>query len=77
MDDELRALIEPLRPPWPERSPGHKPVEDRLGLQGIILFVLYTGYPNEKSTRRVRAGLRARDTGAALYPESGNGTHPA
>ncbi|MCX4771958.1 transposase [Streptomyces sp. NBC_01260] len=36
MDDELWALIEPLLPPWPERSP----VSDRLCLQGILL-VLY------------------------------------
>ncbi|MFK3902437.1 transposase [[Kitasatospora] papulosa] len=40
MDDELWALIEPLLPPWPERSPGPRPVPDRLCLQGI-LFVLY------------------------------------
>ncbi|MFI8837040.1 IS5 family transposase [Streptomyces afghaniensis] len=37
-------MIEPLLPPWPERSPGPKPVPDRLCLQGI-LFVLYTGIP--------------------------------
>ncbi|MFY0510955.1 transposase [Streptomyces anulatus] len=40
MRDELWALIEPLLPPWPERSPGPRPVSDRLCLQGI-LFVLY------------------------------------
>ncbi|MEU2346664.1 transposase [Streptomyces sp. NPDC013082] len=40
VDDELWALIEPLLPPWPERSPGPRPVPDRLCLQGI-LFVLY------------------------------------
>lgn len=34
------ALIEPLLPPWPERSPGPRPVSDRLCPQGI-LFVLY------------------------------------
>ncbi|ROQ77712.1 hypothetical protein EES39_27640 [Streptomyces sp. ADI92-24] len=34
------ALIEPLPPPWPERSPGPRPVSDRLCPQGI-LFVLY------------------------------------
>ncbi|MFJ9871555.1 IS5 family transposase [[Kitasatospora] papulosa] len=37
VDDELWALIEPL---LPERSPGPRPVSDRLCLQGI-LFVLY------------------------------------
>ncbi|MCD9904397.1 IS5 family transposase [Streptomyces sp. MT29] len=40
VDDELWALIEPLLPPWPEQSPGPRPVSDRLCLQGI-LFVLY------------------------------------
>nr|WP_237523823.1 IS5 family transposase [Streptomyces sp. SID5466] len=34
------ALVKPLLPPWPERSPGPRPVPDRLCLQGI-LFVLY------------------------------------
>ncbi|MEV0192198.1 IS5 family transposase [Kitasatospora purpeofusca] len=33
-----------MLPPWPERSPGPKPVPDRLCLQGV-LFVLYTGIP--------------------------------
>jgi len=42
VDDELWALIEPVLPPWPERSPGPRPVHDRLCLQGI-LFVLFTG----------------------------------
>ena len=40
VDDDLRALIEPLLPPRPERSPGPKPVPDRLFLQGI-LYVLH------------------------------------
>ncbi|MER6775003.1 IS5 family transposase [Streptomyces bacillaris] len=40
VDDELWALVEPLLPPWPDRSPGPRPVSDRLCLQGI-LFVLY------------------------------------
>nr|WP_229842671.1 MULTISPECIES: IS5 family transposase [Streptomyces] len=40
VDDDLWALIEPLLPPWPERSPGPRPVPDRLCLQGI-LFVLH------------------------------------
>ncbi|MFG2533330.1 transposase [Streptomyces sp. NPDC048516] len=40
VDDALWALIEPLLPPWPERSPGPRPVADRLCLQGI-LYVLY------------------------------------
>ncbi|WP_433304691.1 transposase [Actinoplanes sp. CA-030573] len=33
--------IEPLLPPWPDRSPGPQPVPDRQCLQGI-LFVLNT-----------------------------------
>ncbi|MFE4552616.1 transposase [Streptomyces sp. NPDC056785] len=33
-------LIEPLLPPWPERSPVPRPVADRLCLQGI-LYVLH------------------------------------
>ncbi|WP_330329122.1 transposase [Streptomyces sp. NBC_00536] len=40
MDAELWALIEPVLPPWPERSPGPRPVDDRRCLQGI-LYVLY------------------------------------
>ncbi|WP_405922117.1 transposase [Streptomyces sp. NBC_00868] len=39
MDDDVWALIEPLLPPWPTRSPGPRPVADRLCLQGI-LYVL-------------------------------------
>jgi hypothetical protein len=32
--DDLRALIEPLPPPWPEKAPGPRPVPapDRLCL---------------------------------------------
>ncbi|MEU9203100.1 transposase [Streptomyces sp. NPDC048332] len=40
VDDDSWALIEPLLPPWPERSSGPRPVSDRLCLQGI-LCVLY------------------------------------
>ncbi|MGX1953770.1 transposase [Streptomyces sp. CB02115] len=39
MDDELWALIDPLLPPRPDRSPRPRPVSDRLCLQSI-LFVL-------------------------------------
>jgi transposase len=42
VEDGLWELIEPLLPPWPEKSPGPRPVPDRLCLQGI-LFVLHTG----------------------------------
>ncbi|MGW0649013.1 transposase [Streptomyces umbrinus] len=34
-DDDLWALIEPLPPPWPEKSPGPRPAADRLCRQGI------------------------------------------
>ncbi|MFE9099079.1 transposase [Streptomyces sp. NPDC007264] len=40
VDDALWALIEPLLPPWPQKAPGPKPVDDRLCLQSI-LYVLY------------------------------------
>ncbi|MEU9190015.1 IS5 family transposase [Streptomyces sp. NPDC048484] len=33
-------MTEPLLPPWPERSPGPRPVADRLCLQGV-LYILY------------------------------------
>jgi transposase len=42
VDDDLWALIGPLLPPWPQRAPGPKPVNDRLCLQGI-LYVLCNG----------------------------------
>jgi transposase len=42
VEDELWELIEPLLPPWPAKSPGPRPVSDRLCLQGV-LFVLHTG----------------------------------
>ncbi|WP_409350831.1 IS5 family transposase [Streptomyces tauricus] len=41
VDDDLWALIEPLLPPWPQKSPGPRPVADRLCLQGI-LYVLHS-----------------------------------
>ncbi|MEU9945963.1 IS5 family transposase [Streptomyces lavendulae] len=39
VDDDLWALIEPLLPPWPTRSPGPRPVADRLCLQGILYML--------------------------------------
>ncbi|HBF82868.1 MAG TPA: hypothetical protein DD420_23980 [Streptomyces sp.] len=54
--DELWALIEPLLPPWPDRSPGPRPVSDRLCLQGI-LFVLYNDIARQPLPRR-RPGAR-------------------
>ncbi|WP_374212197.1 transposase [Streptomyces sp. PSAA01] len=40
MDDDLWALIAPLLPPWPARSPGPRPMDDRLCLQGILYVLL-------------------------------------
>ncbi|GHC67036.1 hypothetical protein GCM10010507_51260 [Streptomyces cinnamoneus] len=40
VDDDLWAMVEPVLPPWPERSPGPRPVDDRRCLQGI-LYVLH------------------------------------
>ncbi|WP_369008258.1 transposase [Streptomyces sp. PT12] len=34
VDDALWAVIEPLLPKWPKRSPGPRPVDDRRCLQG-------------------------------------------
>jgi transposase len=42
VNDALWAVIEPLPPAWPERSPGPRLVEDRRCRQSI-LFVLCTG----------------------------------
>ncbi|MER6730998.1 transposase [Streptomyces puniciscabiei] len=36
VDDGLWVLIEPLRPPWPQKAPGPRLVDDRLCLQGIL-----------------------------------------
>ncbi|MGO4753255.1 transposase, partial [Streptomyces sp. 2MCAF27] len=40
VDDDLWALIEPLLPPRPKKSPEPQPVADRRCLQGI-LYVLH------------------------------------
>ncbi|WP_443073290.1 transposase [Streptomyces sp. NBC_01451] len=39
VDDDLWALIAPLLPLWPEKSPGPRSVADRLCLQGILFVV--------------------------------------
>ncbi|MGW6971639.1 transposase [Streptomyces sp. NPDC054952] len=39
VDDDLWALIKPLLPPWPKRSPWPKPVDDRRCLQGNLFFL--------------------------------------
>ncbi|GGV22731.1 DDE transposase [Streptomyces spectabilis] len=59
MDDGLWALIEPLLPPWPERSPGPRPVADRLCLQGI-LYVLCNDIAWQLATPAAGAGVRLR-----------------
>ncbi|WP_443044548.1 transposase [Streptomyces sp. NBC_00343] len=68
VDDDLWALIEPLLPPWPERSPGPRPVADRLCLQGV-LYVLYNARRSGAGTGPVRrdggrAGSDGRSAGA-------------
>ncbi|MGW0537627.1 IS5 family transposase [Streptomyces sp. NPDC003032] len=40
VDDDLYELIEPLLPPWPQRSPGPRPVDDRLCLQDILYVLI-------------------------------------
>ncbi|MBM7057545.1 transposase [Streptomyces durocortorensis] len=86
MDDELWALVEPSLPPWPERSPGPRPVSDRLCLQGI-LFVLHNDIawqllPLELGFgSRPRAGDRPKGPRPAGIPgpaeEVGGGASPA
>ncbi|MFE7523114.1 transposase [Streptomyces halstedii] len=58
VDDDLWALIEPLLPPSPERSPGPRLVSDRLCLQGI-LFVLHQAIPALGVEVRLRADVLA------------------
>ncbi len=36
VDDDLWMLVEPLLPPWRERSPGPRLVADRLCLEDIL-----------------------------------------
>ncbi|WP_240449980.1 IS5 family transposase [Streptomyces sp. S1] len=40
VDDDLWVLIEPLLPPWPEKTPGPRPVPDRQCLQGILYVLI-------------------------------------
>ncbi|WP_372444247.1 transposase [Streptomyces silvae] len=39
VDDDLWARIEPLLPPWSERSPGPEPVDGGLCLQGVTCIL--------------------------------------
>ncbi|MGP3769423.1 transposase [Streptomyces sp. SDT5-1] len=55
VDDDLWAVIEPLLPPWPERSPGLRPVADRLCLQGI-LYVLHQDIAGQLLPLELRFG---------------------
>ncbi|MFE6732572.1 transposase [Streptomyces californicus] len=54
-DEDLWALVEQLLPPWPERSPGPRPVADRLCFQGI-LFVLHNDIACQLLTPELRFG---------------------
>ncbi|MFD9541186.1 hypothetical protein [Streptomyces sp. NPDC060022] len=56
MDDELRVLIEPLLPPWPERSPGPRPVSEMA--HDIVFFLA----PDDESA----AATRQRGPGQAF-----------
>ncbi|WP_369076873.1 transposase [Paractinoplanes ovalisporus] len=55
VDDESWKLIDPLLPPWPQKSPGPQPVPGRSCLQGI-LFVLHTGIGWEDLPQELGAG---------------------
>lgn len=84
MDDDLWALIEPLLPPWPEKSPGPPPVADRLCLQGILyvlrndlawqLLPLELGFGSGQTCWRrldrtwTRATIRAQSGGSTSIP---------
>lgn len=57
VDDELWALIEPVLPPWPEGSPGPRPVADRLCLQGCPVRAVHG---HHLAAVAARAGLRLR-----------------
>ncbi|MGW0758792.1 transposase [Streptomyces sp. NPDC002814] len=70
LDDELWALMEPLLPPWPQKAPGPKPVDDRLCLQSI-LYVLYNDVSWQLLPLELRFA-RGRPAGA----DSGGGTRP-
>ncbi|GGV29520.1 hypothetical protein GCM10010260_82570 [Streptomyces filipinensis] len=41
MDDGLWALVEPLLPPWPQKAPGPRPLDDRRLCLQDIMYVLY------------------------------------
>lgn len=55
VDEELWALIEQALPPWPERSPGPRPVDDQPCLQGL-LFVPFTGVTCPQLAPELRFG---------------------
>ena len=58
LDDDLWALIEPLLPPAkPRRNtyPGHKPLDNRAILTGI-LFALQSGIPWEMQPQEMGCG---------------------
>ncbi len=55
IDDGLWELIAPVLPPWPPRSPGPRPIEDRRCLQGV-LFVLHIGIGGEDLPQKLGCG---------------------
>ncbi len=50
IEDQLQGRIEPLLPPWPDKSPDPQPVPDLL-----CLFVIYTGMGWKTCRRRLRS----------------------
>lgn len=57
VDDDLRALMGLLLPPWPERSPDPRPVDDRRCLQGV-LRVLFNGIAWQLLSLELELGSR-------------------
>jgi transposase len=68
VDDDLRALIEPLLPPWPQKSAGPQPVAERLSLQGI-LHVLNNDIAWQLLPLENLAASTARCSSNALMPD--------
>jgi hypothetical protein len=62
VDDDLWALIEPLLPPWPQKSPGPRPVADRLCPQGI-LYVLHNDRSRRPGPPACHTGVRRQAAG--------------
>ncbi|MFF2923843.1 transposase [Streptomyces celluloflavus] len=80
VDDELWALLEPLLPPWPERSSGPRPVSGRLCLPGI-LYVLRTrrrcsGFVEEGGVAAGKSTAAARGAWIVCEDEASQSLRP-